>query len=158
MPEDVKLDGIKQCLNYEHCYGFAGCAKDSTGKIITGYLTYPDLCTHCDHWQELVEMIDDPQIYSIRIEGRHYQTHKNSLFRKPGKYNGFGGRKFIIHMFPTESNTDGHTFDTHNLWSQGIIPDHFKDKLPNNASFINEVTEAVAYDGEEFVTCFNVGA
>lgn len=157
-PWSVK-EKLKQCLNHQHCQWFAGCAKDMNGGPISGYvLSHPDLCFNCNYWMELIDKINDPEIYSIRIEGRHYQTHKNSLFRRPGKYNGFGGRLFIIQLHPTEPNTDGTLIRTYNLWTQGTIPDYFRDRLPDNASFVNEVTETVVFDGQDFITAFDVKA
>jgi hypothetical protein len=156
--QDPHKSEFKQCLNYQHCGWYVGCGKDSSGNPVPGYQVKEGLCTNCNHWEELVEKIDDPEIYSIRIEGQHYQTHKNYLFRRPGKYNGFGGRKFVIKIHPkdTEPYTDGTLIVTHDLWTQGTIPEHFKDRLFDNAEFLNEVTERTVFDGEDFITCFDV--
>lgn len=143
-------DKIKQCLNFEHCHGFVGCAIDSVGKIIRGYRTKEGLCFDCNHWQELVDM-NDQDILCLRVEGRHYQCSVNSMNKPPGKYAGFAGRKFIVKMKDVPLQ-----FYTCDMWTQGTIPEHFKDRLPDNAEFLNEVTERVVYDGEQFITAFDI--
>jgi len=44
---------------------------------------------------------------------------------------GYGGRKFIIEFFDERP-----TITTHNLWHQGEIPPHFRDRLQDEANFI----------------------
>jgi hypothetical protein len=42
-------------------------------------------------------------------------------------YRGFAGRRFVIRFH------DGRIVETTNLWSNGIIPEHFRDRLLDNA-------------------------
>mgnify|MGYP003344652921 CR=1 FL=1 len=44
---------------------------------------------------------------------------------------------------------DGKEFTTNNLWYQGVIPDYFKSKIPDNAEFV-ETPEAVGH-GQGFL-------
>lgn len=82
------------------------------------------LCFTCNFWDELVEQVDK----TIRIKGNHYMLGANG--NKPGPYNGFGGRKFTIRM------NRGEIIETCDLWYQGAIPETFKDKMPDNATFV----------------------
>ena len=154
--EDKKLAEIKQCLNYQHCQGFTGCAKDANDKLITGYRTKEGLCLNCTHWEELYEKRLDPEILSIRVGGRHYQCMLSSINKPPGKYAGFGGRKFIVKVREPHIRGMANTFYTCDMWTQGTIPEYFREKLPDNAEFVNEVTETVVFDGRDFITCFDV--
>lgn len=151
---------LKQCLNFQHCQGFVGCAKDMTGRIISNYKTKDSLCFNCNHWEELYESRLDPSIIHIRVNGRHYQTALQSINKPPEKYAGFGGRRFNVRIKPPHTtlvDAVSHEFYTCDMWIQGIIPEHYRDKLPDNAEFVNEVTETVVYDGEEFITAFDIG-
>ena len=146
---ESQSEDLKQCLYYEYCHNYAGYSdRIELGKYD---LEHEDLCFSCDHWTEMLEAKGSNEMYYLRVGGRHYQTYKNSLFRMPGKYNGFGGRKFIFKLKET-----GEVFDTYNMWTQGTIPEHFKDKLYDNAEFVNQVTETVVYDGEQFITAFDI--
>jgi hypothetical protein len=52
---------------------------------------------------------------------------------KPRGYQGFighGGAEFRIRFH------DGREVVTRNLWAQGRVPDHFRDRLPDNATFV----------------------
>lgn len=152
---------FKHCLNFQHCQGFVGCAKDSKGKLISGYNTKRGLCTSCDHWERLYEGRRRNDVISIRVNGRHYQTALQSINKPPGKYAGFGGRKFVVRIkSPHTTLVDciTHEFYTCDMWTQGVIPEHFRDKLPDNAEFLNEVTETIVDDGEQFITAFDIGS
>ena len=49
-----------------------------------------------------------------------------------GGFRGHGGHKFKIQFF------DGRQVVSHNLWCQGDIDERFRDRLPNNAEFVEE--------------------
>lgn len=66
-----------------------------------------------------------------RIEGVHYvigDENDTSTFR------GHGGRKFTIKFLDSDE-----TITTTNLWRQGVIPEEYKELLPDNAIFCEEV-------------------
>lgn len=70
-----------------------------------------------------------------RINGRHYtigrkKPHTHLELRQAG----FGGREFRIRF--VSGPHAGQTVVTHNLWSQGAIPDEFRIQLPDNAEFV----------------------
>ena len=49
----------------------------------------------------------------------------------PNSMKGFSGRKFKIQM------NDGKVIETDNLWCGGDIPDSHRDRMPDNAKFMN---------------------
>lgn len=85
-----------------------------------------NVCFHCYFWLGYYIRRNDPKI--ARISGNHYMIEPENK----GKYGfrGFGGHKFVIEFF------DGRTITTTNLWHQGTIPEHFRERLPDNARFI----------------------
>ncbi len=86
------------------------------------------LCHNCNFWIEKVDMANNPN--SVRVNGVYYFI--NPEHTCPGVHRGFSGKIFTI-LF-----NDGQKFITTNLWGQGIIPDRFKERLPDNAIFEEE--------------------
>jgi len=84
------------------------------------------LCFKCNFWREKVLIKDEPRV--ARIDGRHYQVGQEHA-PGYGGFRGFGGTGFTI-VFD-----DGRKVKTTNLWHQGTIPKHFKERLPDNAHF-----------------------
>ena len=87
------------------------------------------LCFHCHFWQEKIDMEDAPRV--VRIEGKHYMICEERS-GMPGMFRGFGGTPFTIRF------NDGRETKTRNLWHQGTIPERFRGRLPDNASFVRE--------------------
>jgi hypothetical protein len=94
-------------------------------KLTNEKMEEKQLCFSCNFWQEFVEY-DRPEPRYI-IEGEHYivlpEEPRTSL-------RGYGGKKFTI------ETDNGSILFTTNLWHQGTVPEHFRDRLPNNAKFI----------------------
>lgn len=83
------------------------------------------ICSLCGHWLEHIEHTSDKRIV---VDGAHYLV---------GPVGGFGGAKWVIEFLdPTREG-----FTTHQLWYQGTIPSHFKDRIPDNARFIQDKLE-----------------
>lgn len=84
-------------------------------------------CFTCDHFLRLLE---EWPTKSLRIDGGHYivgpETPSNKTFR------GFGGQCFRIERFT------GERIVTTNLWHQGTIPEHLRERMPDNARFVKE--------------------
>jgi hypothetical protein len=109
------------------------CGKKSMDQQ-NGYKVRKNYCFSCNFWTDRLEELDkDDDVYRLVIDKHHYQTHKNPEQRKRNKYSGFGGRKFLIKINETQE-----IIETCNLWHQGQIPIHFLDRLPDNASFVND--------------------
>lgn len=91
------------------------------------------LCFKCSFWQEYADRANEPDV--VRVEGKHYVVapEQATLMSR-----GYGGRKFRIAF------KDGRVIDTTNLWSQGEIPERWQSRLPNNAEFVKENSNAMA--------------
>ncbi len=98
------------------------------------------LCFSCNYWFEWAHLLPDELTTllngedhkreaerCVRVNGKHYYYHDD----EPGAaFQGHGGAKFTIKF------NDGRQVITKNLWAQGTIPAHFRDRLPDNAQFI----------------------
>ena len=82
------------------------------------------MCYECDYWSNKVCDKDCP--HSVRIDNRHYQIGQEDA---PKSTKGFGERPFTIQFF------DGRVVTTTDLWCQGVIPQCWRQQLPNNAEF-----------------------
>lgn len=108
---------------------------DICGALATTNYTKPtpqrmidqNLCFHCLLWQDRVNENDPKRLI---IEGGMYSdggdqpsNHSNTL--------GFGGRRFKIER-------DGLVWSTNNLWFAGVVPEEWREKLPDNAKFLKQ--------------------
>lgn len=122
-------DGKKLCMQchskkLSDCFACEKCGSiDSPSNWISGTLI-GNLCYTCSFWQARVYEKDDDR--TVRINGVHYQIGIESAHG----FRGFGGRQYKI-KFP-----EGRIVTTTNLWTQGEIPEIWKDQLPDNAEFI----------------------
>jgi len=104
------------------------CQNEVKGKYMGTYAKIMEdkgLCFSCAFWEEKVDRKDRPEV--ARIDGKHYVIGREESI---GFSRGFGGANFTIRFF------DGREVRTTNLWHQGKIPTHFRDRLPDNAEFI----------------------
>lgn len=85
------------------------------------------LCFSCLFWQDYVGKVADPA--SVRVRSHHYWILPDG---KPdlGSFYGHGGAEFVIQF------ADGREVVSRNLWSQGLIPPHYRERLADNAEFI----------------------
>ncbi|MHA1962769.1 MAG: hypothetical protein ACW99U_21480 [Candidatus Thorarchaeota archaeon] len=84
------------------------------------------LCQECEHWLNAVNFKEQERV--VRIKGHHYII--NDEIPGPAHLKGHKGQKFIIKF------NDERQVVTTNLWHQGKIPEHFKERLPDNAVFL----------------------
>lgn len=82
------------------------------------------VCFICAFWRRWVEMKGDPRV--VRANGRHYCLGPDEL-ATPARWKGFGGAGYTVRFH------DGRVIVAHDLWSQGEIPAHFRERLPDNA-------------------------
>ena len=83
------------------------------------------ICFDCNHWRNLYEH-DKTNIHFI-VNGTHYipdDEDSKSHFR------GFGGALFVIQSFK------GTITKSTNLWCQGDISPEWREKMPDNARFL----------------------
>lgn len=73
-----------------------------------------------DFWTDLIENVDDA--LRVVVDGRHFVAH---LFGSPG----FGGEAYRVKWLDSERPQI-----VCNLSFQGLIPDVFRARLPDNAS------------------------
>jgi hypothetical protein len=66
----------------------------------------------------------------VIVNGHHYTANP---YCHSGGILGHGGAEFIIHKFG-----GGAPIITNDLWSQGKIPEQFRDRLKDNAHFCRE--------------------
>lgn len=80
-----------------------------------------------EHWAPRAAELDggDPRIV---IVGHHFYSVGDPAMRGA---RGFGGRKFVIRMLAT-----GQIRETTNLWSGGVIPPAWRERMPDNAEFV----------------------
>jgi len=86
------------------------------------------MCACCIVWLEIADE------HTFVIDGVRYHDAGTVDRSKVGGFLGHGGRKFKIKKFT------GETTETNNLWCQGDVPAHFKDRFPDNAEFVNDKT------------------
>jgi hypothetical protein len=89
------------------------------------------LCFNCWFWEKRIrenaEMLANPKSPYIPcvVEGKHY-CFQPGIFTD--KHNcGLGGARFRITI-------EGREYETNNVWVQGMVPVHFRDRLPDNAT------------------------
>lgn len=104
------------------------CGKEIKKSLYSNKVLCSNECFEIDYWNKFVQNKDSSNI--VRINGIHYTLGKET--NEPKKWKGFAGRKFVI-LF-----NDGRKVTTTNLCCNGEIPKDFKDKLPNNAKFIEK--------------------
>lgn len=75
------------------------------------------------------------QATGVVVNGQHFQIAEELPLRDRS-YGGFGGRRHVIRF------NDGREVVTTNLWTQGHIPAQFRNRFPENATFVQESTNA----------------
>lgn len=86
------------------------------------------------YWEDLIAKDADGR--GVVIEGVHYRLGQNG--DRPGPYNGFAGTRYDIEF------DDGRRVTTHDLWYQGPVPPKFRDRLPDNARFVQPAPVVVS--------------
>lgn len=104
------------------CGNIFGASWD---KITNERIISAGVCFTCDFWRGYAAKTGDAK--SIRINNEHYWLGKAT---KPGDANGYGGSWFTI------KRDTGEEIKTCDLWHQGTIPEHFRQRIPNNAKFV----------------------
>lgn len=93
-------------------------------------LIFSARCFECEFWYKLFILKDDPRM--LRIDGKHFYMGEQLVHTPQGwTGSGFGGLEFEIQRFDLE-----HPQRIKNLNFNGIIPRHFKERLPDNACFV----------------------
>lgn len=99
------------------------CGKPVEDHFVTSEQLKADrLCFSCDFWMEKVRWAEAGDPKAVRIDGQHFYMSDPT-----GGMRGYGGREFVFEFF------DGRVVSWKNVWHQGVIPEHFRDRLPDNA-------------------------
>lgn len=118
--------GLSEDLKCIECGGYIE-TKNWLGKV-GEVLKERKLCHSCNHYFEAVETVNEPR--RVIVNGSLY-WRKDWNSTSPSHCLGFGGSVYLIKMH------SGEVFKTNDLWFNGDIPDRFKDRLKDNAEFIN---------------------
>jgi hypothetical protein len=86
------------------------------------------LCFSCNHWVEIIEDKDNPR--RCFVKGAAYWRKDFCNIRLEDQHVlGFSGAVFNIKM------NSGEQYRTNDLWHNGMIPNRFTERLPDNAVF-----------------------
>ena len=86
-----------------------------------------NVCFNCNYWLGIEKDLTNPNRFIVN--GEAYFMTPDAV---PGtSFVGFGGSKFNIQRLDSEE-----IIVSHNLWCNGTVPDHFKERIPNNAKFL----------------------
>lgn len=112
----VKIEQLcSDCGNHVADDGYSHVKGDRT-----------DLCHSCHFWRQKYT----PQVMqsALRADAHHYQLGPEGA--RPS-FRGFGGSRFVFEMLD-----DKRRIVSTNCWTQGIIPPHFRERLPDNARVV----------------------
>lgn len=115
---------------YFACSICKGCADPSYMEPTGSRIVRERICFGCDFWLEMIRK--DATEYkdrAVRVDGKHYVMGEKRG-RDGERWAGFGGAVWNIEFF------DGRKERCNNLWSQGDIPERWREQLPDNARFI----------------------
>ena len=101
------------------------CGKEIEKSCYSNAVLCSSKCYCLNFWQEIITEKEE----HIIINGQCY--YDDGEVKNPDRhlFLGHAGRRFWIKFF------DGRTITTNNLWSQGDIPEEFREELPDNAEF-----------------------
>lgn len=101
------------------------CGKEIEKSCYSNAALCSSECYCYNFWQEIIAEKEE----HIIINGQCY--YDDGEVKNPDRhlFLGHSGRRFWIRFF------DGRTITTNNLWSQGDIPEEFREELPDNAEF-----------------------
>lgn len=98
-------------------------APDEANYVNREHLLAESICIVCYHWRDILENHSSASV--ITDSWNHFEIAPPSNGSSSTK--GHGGRKFTVTF------TDGRVVNTDNLWSQGVIPEWFRDRFEVNA-------------------------
>lgn len=109
-----------------HCGADAKCLfTPSTNRE----MVEKELCFTCLFWMEKTKPSIRDSEATARINGTHFRIGPPRNWGSM-HFRGYRGAKFVIKF------DDGRIVETTNLWCQGLIPESFREELPNNAVFL----------------------
>lgn len=88
-------------------------------------------CFDCAFWGRLLEQDAERPETVVIVEGRHYMIEPDPDQPRDRGFAGFGGAEFTVAF------NDGRVVKSRNLWTQGEIPERFREQMPDNATFLH---------------------
>lgn len=105
------------------------CGKEYTNHYsmeVGTIMQEKNVCFECAFWIWQHDLDKAGNREFAIIDGAHYVLCPSTTGIK-----GNCGRKYTIRF------KDGRTVECDNLWHQGIIPERFREQMPDNAEFIH---------------------
>jgi hypothetical protein len=90
-------------------------------SVRVGHRFWEPIASNPDRLERVV--VGD-RCYTVRPDGPN-----------PDRHNGFGGRLYVIEWLDESGEPTGETTETRNLWSRGVVPPQYRDRLAPNARF-----------------------
>lgn len=103
------------------CCRECGTTVNAAEWVNVGELERERLCNDCLKWMKLTRFADRPEV--VRVGGVHYIVHPDDA----ENWRGSDAREYHVRFL------DGRELQTTNLWSQGVIPARWRERLPDNA-------------------------
>lgn len=129
--------------------------KECRVTVNQAYWSYGDklkaeqLCFYCSLWTERLRKYSNPRVFVINA---NFYSYNDDLAKgTPKSFAGFGGSRFNIH--PLDGRPD---VTTHNLWHGGQVPEHFRDRLVNNAWFVVDTRPIQGYAPQQSLSLNDV--
>lgn len=97
-------------------------APDGARTTNREQLLADSVCFGCGYWRTLAET---PGVVTADWHRYEIGDDRPGL---SGSSRGFGGRRFVVRF------DDGRVVETSNLWTQGIVPEWFRDRVTPNAA------------------------
>lgn len=114
---------------HEHLCKSCGSIFGTNYHEIGKDLREKNLCFTCNFWEGIIQDFNKSEKHIV-VDGVKYTIgpEKTPEFG----FRGYGGSLFIIKFLNSDRVTK-----TTNLWCQGDVPERFRERLPDNAKFIN---------------------
>lgn len=102
--------------------------KDYIEGSIRSIMEEKHYCFNCAFWEEKVREADEDTfvVNNTRYHGSLVDKNKVKGFL------GFGGADFYVKF------NDGRIRHYNNVWCQGDVPEIWREKIPNNATFLTK--------------------
>ena len=102
--------------------------------LVTDRFVKDSLCPDCSFWNEKLKVLETPEKERVAIyKGVWYEIRFIGFRDAPSEDLGHGGTKFEIAF------KDGRLIETNDLWQVGVLPNYFKNLLPNTVGCIRKM-------------------
>jgi hypothetical protein len=139
-------------------YGLIGCGTSSLvemyahnhppcvecGSFIQARSDRPtlDWCQYCGFWLDRIANLSKFLIVDVDgVPTSYADAGRRNVSARDKSHLGFGGHEFTIERTNPDGTTS--TWTTNNLFGQGAVPEHFRDRMPVNARFIKPDEETL---------------